>query len=82
MVVDEGNEKAFAFKRILDNHVAFVALNFTADDVEVSLEDGIAALCQSPPVISNYESLDDIALATGGILKLKGYEGRLYISST
>ena len=59
--------------------MAFVALNFTTKDVEVKIQEGDISSLQAASIVSNYEGTSP-SFIVDGVLKLKGYEGRLYIT--
>lgn len=77
-LLDEANEEVFAFKRVLDNHIAYIALNFTAENAELKIAQEDAELLKSASVISNYAGTSP-SFIVDGALRLKGYEGQLYI---
>ena len=69
------HDSVFAYTRSLDGVTALVALNFSTNDISVDL--GLTDLSAKRVVLSNYD--EGTATTSGGVLQLRGYEGRVYI---
>ncbi|THH10431.1 hypothetical protein EW145_g1337 [Phellinidium pouzarii] len=87
-LIDDQNEEVFAFKRSLEDRSALVILNFTDRDVEFKLPLAGNGL-ESPSgqvyilLLSNYVGMHAGTEAEwGSSLRLRGYEGRIYVSAT
>ncbi|KAH8111359.1 glycoside hydrolase family 13 protein [Phellopilus nigrolimitatus] len=85
-LVDEPNEEVFAFRRALDDNTAFVLLNFTDKDVDFKIpaNEGIGDRGGKGEtlLISNYDvQSSETKIEQDTSVMLKGYEGRIYLSS-
>ena len=73
------HETVFAYTRSLDGVTALVVLNFSTSEVDVDL--GVH-LSGKRVLLANYELDSEAVTSVGSELKLKGYESRVYISTS
>ncbi|EPQ51633.1 glycoside hydrolase family 13 protein [Gloeophyllum trabeum ATCC 11539] len=74
------NSQVFAYTRSLGSATALVLLNFHHNPTEFKLDD-VPHLIGGPLVLGNYPTADLPTEATEAV-RLRGYEGRLYFSSS